>query len=114
MLDLAFSFYSGKLEKSCTLVCGDDKGTLWIYDLANYVNGQIKSPLFDNISIEQIEPHLKLDWPELDDAEVEKARKLRIDTYDIVVDKCTVSDGGQHIVAVTSNNMVCIWKRGEE
>ncbi|RXG52013.1 Leucine-rich repeat and WD repeat-containing protein 1 [Armadillidium vulgare] len=104
----------GADSKSCTLVCGDDKGTLWIYDLANYVNGQIKSPLFDNISIDQIDPHLKLDWPELDDAEVEKARKLRIDTYDIVVDKCTVSDGGQHIVAVTSNNMVCIWKRGEE
>lgn len=56
--------------ESCTLVCGDDKGTLWIYDLANYVNGQIKSPLFDNISIDQIDPHLKLDWPELDDAEV--------------------------------------------
>lgn len=44
--------------------------------------------------------------------QVEKAGKLRLDSYDIVVDKCCIADGASHLVAVTSNNMVCIWTRG--
>ncbi|XP_071536280.1 leucine-rich repeat and WD repeat-containing protein 1-like isoform X2 [Panulirus ornatus] len=99
---------------SCILVCGDDKGALWVYDLADYVSGKVSSPLTEGPQLPLVEPVKILEWPELEDAEVEKARKLRLDTYDIVVDKCTVSPGGQHIVAVTSNNMVCIWKRGKE
>ncbi|XP_045620154.1 leucine-rich repeat and WD repeat-containing protein 1 isoform X2 [Procambarus clarkii] len=100
--------------RSCILVCGDDKGALWVYDVADYVTGKISSPLSEGPELPQIEPVKILDWPELEDAEVEKARKLRLDTYDIVVDKCAVSSGGHHIVAVTSNNMVCVWKRGKE
>ncbi|MCL4130163.1 UNVERIFIED_CONTAM: hypothetical protein GTU68_051455 [Idotea baltica] len=109
-----FYMNMGADRKTCTLVCGDDKGTLWVYDVASYINGEIESPLYGNTSLPPIKPDTKLDWPELDDAEVEKARKLRLDTYDIVVDKCTVSEGGKYIVAVTNNNMVCIWKRGPE
>ncbi|XP_064082369.1 leucine-rich repeat and WD repeat-containing protein 1-like [Macrobrachium nipponense] len=101
-------------QKSCILVCGDDKGSLWVYNLASYVNGNIKSPLTSNTVCSAVEPVTILEWPELEDAEVEKARKLKLDTYDIVVDKCCVSPGGRHIVAVTSNNMVCIWKRDKE
>ncbi|XP_042232743.1 leucine-rich repeat and WD repeat-containing protein 1-like isoform X1 [Homarus americanus] len=99
---------------SCILVCGDDKGALWVYNVADYVTGKVSSPLTEGSQLPPIEPVKILDWPELEDAEVEKARKLRLDTYDIVVDKCAVSPGGHHIVAVTSNNMVCIWKRGKE
>lgn len=101
-------------SRSCVLVCGDDKGSLWVYDLANYVNGNIKSPLTNSAQHKLVEPVVILDWPELEDTEVEKARKLRLDTYDIVVDKCAVSPGAKHIVAVTSNNMVCIWKRDKD
>ncbi|KAG0694202.1 Leucine-rich repeat and WD repeat-containing protein 1 [Chionoecetes opilio] len=100
--------------RSCVLVCGDDKGALWVYDLADHVTGKITSPLIGGSPIPQIEPVKILEWPELEDAEVEKARKLRLDTYDIVVDKCGVSYGAEHIVAVTSNNMVCIWNHGKE
>ncbi|KAK8732175.1 hypothetical protein OTU49_007220 [Cherax quadricarinatus] len=101
--------------RSCILVCGDDKGALWVYDVADYVTGKIKNPLSEGPQLSAaVEPVRILEWPELEDAEVEKARKLRLDTYDIVVDKCAVSSGGLHIVAVTSNNMVCIWKRGKE
>ncbi|XP_037783932.1 leucine-rich repeat and WD repeat-containing protein 1-like [Penaeus monodon] len=99
---------------SCILVCGDDKGTLWVYDLVKYVTGTVSSPITGGSPVAPVEPVALLDWPELEDAEVEKARKLRLDTYDIVVDKCAVSPNGRHIVAVTSNNMVCIWKRGKE
>ncbi|KAK3876780.1 hypothetical protein Pcinc_018457 [Petrolisthes cinctipes] len=99
---------------SCILVCGDDKGALWVYDLADYVTGKISSPITNGALLPLQEPVKILEWPELEDAEVEKARKLRLDTYDIVVDNCAVSRGGTHIVAVTSNNMVCIWKRGPE
>ncbi|XP_050692825.1 leucine-rich repeat and WD repeat-containing protein 1-like isoform X1 [Eriocheir sinensis] len=101
-------------SRSCLLVCGDDKGALWVYDLADLVTGRATSPLTGGAPIPMVEPVKILEWPELEDAEVEKARKLRLDTYDIVVDKCTVSYGAQHIVAVTSNNMVCIWRHGKE
>ncbi|KAK7083950.1 hypothetical protein SK128_003393, partial [Halocaridina rubra] len=97
--------------RSCVLVCGDDKGSLWVYDLAGYVTGYLNSPLNGHSQSKLIEPVMTLEWPELEDTEVEKARKLRLDTYDIVVDKCAVSPGADHVVAVTSNNMVCIWKR---
>lgn len=103
----------GHDSKSCILVCGDDKGVLWVYDLLAYVTGSIPSPITDGPVLDKaVDPALMLDWPELQDDEVEKARKLRLDTYDIVVDNCSVAPGGKHIVAVTSNNMVCIWKRG--
>ena len=39
-----------------------------------------------------IEPTMKLEWLDLEDAELEKARKVRLGTYDIVVDKCAVSE----------------------
>ncbi|XP_063850199.1 leucine-rich repeat and WD repeat-containing protein 1-like isoform X2 [Scylla paramamosain] len=100
--------------RSCVLVCGDDKGALWVYDLADLVTGKVSSPLTGGSPIAQQEPVKILEWPELEDAEVEKARKLRLDTYDIVVDKCAISYGAQHVVAVTSNNMVCIWRHGKE
>ena len=33
------------------------------------------------------------------------------DKHDIIIDKVAASHDNSHIVAVTSNNMVCIWKR---
>ncbi|XP_076068008.1 leucine-rich repeat and WD repeat-containing protein 1-like isoform X2 [Oratosquilla oratoria] len=101
--------------QSGLLVCGDDKGALWVYELFSYLNGDISSPLTGGTQLPfPVEPKDILEWPEVEDTEVEKARKLRLDTYDIVVDNCTVSRGGKTIVAVTSNNMVCIWRRGGE
>lgn len=67
-----------------------------------------------NFSVFSLEAKIVIIITILYPKQVEKARKLRLDTYDIVVDKCAVSPNGRHIVAVTSNNMVCIWKRGKE
>ncbi len=36
---------------------------------------------------------------------------MLIDKHDIIIDKVAASHDNSHIVAVTSNNMVCIWKR---
>ncbi|XP_018021080.1 leucine-rich repeat and WD repeat-containing protein 1-like [Hyalella azteca] len=104
----------GADPRSCVLVCGDDKGTLWLYDLHAAVTGALPSPLTGSAPLNKpLPPTAKLLWPNLDDPEVEKAGKLRLDSYDIVVDKCCISDGASHVVAVTSNNMVCVWRRGQ-
>lgn len=55
---------------SCILVCGDDKGTLWVYDLVKYVTGTISSPITGGSPVAPVEPVALLDWPELEDAEV--------------------------------------------
>ncbi len=50
-------------------------------------------------------------WPELQDDHLENSRKVPLDRHDIIIDKVAASHDNNHIVAVTSNNMVCIWKR---
>ena len=58
-------------SESCLLVCGDDKGTLWVYDIYDYVSGCIPNPLTGGPKLDSaLEPSCKLAWPELDDAEV--------------------------------------------
>ena len=42
------------------------------------------------------------------------SRKVALDQHDIIIDKVAASYDNNHIVAVTSNNMVCIWRRTEE
>lgn len=51
-------------------MCGDDKGALWVYDLADYVTGNIRSPITNGAPIPLQEPVKILEWPELEDAEV--------------------------------------------
>ncbi|XP_069674110.1 leucine-rich repeat and WD repeat-containing protein 1-like isoform X2 [Periplaneta americana] len=85
------------------LACGDDMGALWLYDLSNI----LQQPAQDK----RVAPSTILDWPDVEDSHVDRNRKLRLGVYDIVVDKVAVSSNGRYLVAVTSNNMVCIWKR---
>ncbi|KAK7869706.1 hypothetical protein R5R35_011776 [Gryllus longicercus] len=88
------------------LVCGDDKGALWIYNTRSFISeGDTPSKKKD------VKPTLVLPWPDLLDTYCERRGKVRLDLFDIVVDKATVSGTGQYIVAVTSNNMVCVWKK---
>ncbi|GLH03903.1 Uncharacterized protein GBIM_09722 [Gryllus bimaculatus] len=88
------------------LVCGDDKGALWIYNTRSFISeGDTPSKKKD------VKPTLVLPWPDLLDTYSERRGKVRLDLFDIVVDKATVSGTGQYIVAVTSNNMVCVWKK---
>jgi hypothetical protein len=45
-------------------------------------------------------------WPELQDDHLENSRKVPLDRHDIIIDKVAASYDNNHIVAVTSNNMV--------
>ena len=57
----------------------------------------------------------RLLWPELQDDHLENSRKVPLDRHDIIIDKVAASHDNNYVVAVTSNNMVCIWKRvGQE
>jgi len=49
-------------------------------------------------------------WPEIHDEHLEKTRKVPLDQHEILIDKVITSQDKNHIVAVTSNNMICIWK----
>lgn len=88
------------------ICCGDDKGSLWLYNLPQYGRDgghpQLKS---------KIEATVRLAWPELQDDHLENSRKVPLDRHDIIIDKVAASHDNNHIVAVTSNNMVCIWKK---
>jgi len=90
------------------VVCGDDKGSLWLYNLPTLTTAGCE-PIK-----KMVEPTTRLMWPELQDDHLENSRKVPLDRHDIIIDKVTVSADSNHIVAVTSNNMVCIWKRTDE
>lgn len=90
------------------VVCGDDKGSLWLYNLPDMVRPN-PQPL-----TRMVDPTTMLMWPELQDDHLENSRKVPLDRHDIIIDKVTCSYDNSHIVAVTSNNMVCIWRRADE
>jgi len=90
------------------VVCGDDKGSLWLYNLPN-MTGLNPTPIKS-----VVEPVTRLMWPELQDDHLENSRKVPLDRHDIIIDKVTPSFDNNHIVAVTSNNMVCIWRKTDE
>ena len=108
------------------VVCGDDKGSLWLYNCPGMVATQ-PDPLR-----KVVEPTTRLMWPDLQDDHLENSRKVPLDRHDIIIDKVCLlncykiqskkpflsqvacSFDNQHVVAVTSNNMVCIWRRTEE
>jgi len=90
------------------VVCGDDKGSLWMYNMPNMCK-----PNQSKIN-PKVEPTTRLMWPELQDDHLENSRKVPLDRHDIIIDKVAASHDNLHIVAVTSNNMVCIWRKTEE
>ena len=73
------------------VVCGDDKGSLWLYNMP-----QMTLPNAQSIK----------NKVELQDDHLENSRKVPLDRHDIIIDKVAASHDNQHIVAVTSNNMV--------
>ncbi|KAJ9589710.1 hypothetical protein L9F63_017082 [Diploptera punctata] len=83
------------------LACGDDRGTIWLYDLKTVLEQTRKD----------VEPSMLLQWPEVRDKYLDHKRKLNLGVYDIVIDKVAVNWNGKYLVAVTNNNMVCIWQR---
>ena len=63
------------------VVCGDDKGSLWLYNCPNMVMTQ-PEPLR-----KVVEPSTRLMWPELQDDHLEISRKVPLDRHDIIIDK---------------------------
>jgi len=86
------------------LACGDDKGSVWIYDL-NDIDFHQSSKCVPKV----IEADTVLKWPKLQDSHLKKEKKLEVDVYDIVMAKCAVHSSGKYIVAVTNNNFVCLY-----
>jgi len=87
------------------ICCGDDKGSLWLYNVPQFGKDSA-TPLK-----KFVDPSARLMWPELQDDHLENSRKVPLDRHDIIIDKVAASHDSNHIVAVTSNNMVCIWKQ---
>lgn len=85
------------------MACGDDKGSIWIYNLEDIDFQSSKS------SPKVIEAHTVLKWPKLVDNHLKKKKKLDVDVYDIVIAKCAIHSNGKYIVAVTNNNFVCLY-----
>lgn len=85
------------------MACGDDKGSIWIYNLEDMDSLSSKS------SLKVIEAHTVLKWLKLEDNYLKKKKKLDVDVYDIVIAKCAIHSNGKYIVAVTNNNFVCLY-----
>ena len=63
------------------VVCGDDKGSLWLYNCPGMVATQ-PDPLR-----KVVEPTTRLMWPDLQDDHLENSRKVPLDRHDIIIDK---------------------------
>lgn len=60
-------------------MCGDDKGTLWLYDLFDLITGGVPSPITGGSPlIDPIPPNAKMLWPDLDDPEVRSHILLKL------------------------------------
>lgn len=86
------------------MACGDDKGSIWIYNLEDLDLKSLK-----NSNTKVIEAYSVLKWPKLQDKFLKKKKKLEVDVYDIVMAKCSLHSNGKHLVAVTNNNFVCVY-----
>ncbi|KAF4520314.1 hypothetical protein B566_EDAN004374 [Ephemera danica] len=106
--DLADTLEDMNQKTEKLLACGDDKGCIWVYNL----EAVLKNSNLGELSTQStpLEPSCKIPWPKnLRDQWVAKKRKLDLDVYDIVIANVAMSEG--FVVAVTNNNLVCIWER---
>ena len=90
------------------VVCGDDKGTIWLYNMPTM--GQTCPEPIKKV----VNPTIKLIWPDVEVDHLEKSSKVQLDWQNIVINKVATSYDKKTIVAVTSNNVVCIWRSTEE
>ena len=83
------------------MACGDDDDTIWLYFLPNFLqetNSNLPSKLL---------PIGRLPWPRLQlDGETQEGKN-------VMIDKVVFSPEGNNIVAITNNNIVAFWKKGQ-
>ncbi|TGZ67470.1 hypothetical protein CRM22_004776 [Opisthorchis felineus] len=90
-----------------TVVCGDNEGTIWLYDLQKQVEEDARRFKTKPIKI--------LEWPECsiggakeEDTQIKES--ITSGFKNPVVNATDISHDGQYLAAVTDNNLVCIWK----
>nr|XP_018909297.1 PREDICTED: leucine-rich repeat and WD repeat-containing protein 1-like [Bemisia tabaci] len=91
------------------LACGDDQGTIWVYDIKSVKSGKKSDkPIV-------LPPTAQIAWPdEVIDRDATKKKKLDLKDNEIVINKVTIHSSGQYIVAATNKNTVCLWKRNDD
>ncbi|VDM18712.1 unnamed protein product [Hydatigera taeniaeformis] len=90
------------------VVCGDNEGTIWVYDLQEHVVNEQNGKKF------KVKPVKILEWPECsvggnreEDPQVKES--INSGFKNPVVNATDISSDGAFLVAVTDNNLVCIW-----
>merc|ERR1712223_1273124 len=77
------------------ICCGDDKGSLWLYNLPQFGRDSPTPALKTKIDVST-----RLMWPELQDDHLENSRKVPLDRHDIIIDKVAASHDNNYVVAV--------------
>ncbi|KAG8228250.1 hypothetical protein J437_LFUL015055 [Ladona fulva] len=102
------------------LACGDDEGAIWLYNLSTEEQEQKAKKQKMDVTDELVkQPSQRLLWPEnLEDEEVRNARKVKcLEGHGGVIDQVALGigqNGSLHLAAVTSTNLVCIWRAVSE
>ncbi|CAH8493925.1 unnamed protein product [Schistosoma turkestanicum] len=91
------------------VICGDNEGTIWLYDLQKQVAEESENRKFKS------KPIKILEWPECSiggakDEDNQIKESITSGFKNPVVNTTDISHDGQYLVAVTDNNLVCIWK----
>ena len=93
------------------VVCGDDKGSLWLYNCPNMVMTQ-PDPMR-----KVVEPSTRLMWPELQDDHLEISRKVPLDRHDIIIDKVGLSLSVTNMVERSTRGrrfIFLLWAKGNK
>ncbi|KAL7064543.1 hypothetical protein AAHC03_05742 [Spirometra sp. Aus1] len=90
------------------VVCGDNEGTIWLYDLQTHVRSQKDGKKF------KLKPVKILEWPECSvggnrEDDVQLKESITSGFKNPVINATDISSDGAYLVAVTDNNLVCIW-----
>ncbi|XP_052075477.1 leucine-rich repeat and WD repeat-containing protein 1-like [Mytilus californianus] len=97
--------YINLSSTSGMLTAGDDKGSLFIYQMGTFTKKHKSS------SDQILGYSSKLLWPDLDVSSSKGKMEELPDCNDIVINSCCSSDDQTLIACGTDNNLVCIWKK---
>ncbi|VDD76307.1 unnamed protein product [Mesocestoides corti] len=93
------------------VLCGDNEGAIWIYDLDPYLDDLHSSSRKKFF----VKPIKVLEWPECSvqgnrDEDQQLKESITSGFRNPVVNSVEMSSDGHFLAAVTDNNLVCIWR----
>ena len=92
------------------ICCGDDEGSIWVYQQKSLGKHLALDDLkYNEETPDLIKADVRLIWPDLDEEGLEG--QSEDNSNKVMINKVAISHDCEHIVAVTSNNMVCVWNR---